>query len=126
MAWKGTRPSQFALEVLAKGDETVKKISTEILQQVIVRSPVDTGAFRGNHRVSLNGEDKSYDESKLDTSGMNALAAGTAKIATAKFGGLVYIQNNLPYGEALEHGHSKQAPLGIYSIAFMNVVNKYK
>lgn len=126
MSWKN-KPTNFSAQMLADGDKHLRKVSAEMLQQVIVGSPVDTGAFRGNHRISVNSADNSYDVSVTDKGGSSTQQKGNQKILQAKLGDLVYVQNNLPYAVALENGHSEgQAPLGIYSIAFMNVTSKYK
>lgn len=125
MGWKN-KPTNFALEIEKVGDEHLRKVSAEMLQQVIVGSPVDTGAFRGNHRISVNSPDNTYDLSTADKGGSSTQQKGNQKILQAKLGDLVYVQNNLPYAVALENGHSQQRPLGIYSIAFMNVTSKYK
>ena len=125
MGWKN-KPTNFALEIEKVGDEHLRKVSAEMLQQVIVGSPVDTGAFRGNHCISVNSADNSYDVSVVDKGGSSTQQKGNQKILQAKLGDLVYVQNNLPYAVALENGHSQQRSLGIYSIAFMNVTSKYK
>jgi len=125
MGWKN-KPTNFALEIEKVGDEHLRKVSAEMLQQVIVGSPVDTGAFRGNHRISVNSPDSTYDLSTADKGGSATQQKGNQKILQAKLGDLVYVQNNLPYAVALENGHSQQRPLGIYSVAFMNVSSKYK
>lgn len=125
MSWKNP-PTNFAVQVLADGDAHLRKIATEMLQGVIVRSPVDQGAFRGNHRISLNSADNAFDVTQKDVAGTTALSDGTAKILQAKLGGQVYIQNNLPYAVALENGWSDQAPKGIYALTFLAVTSKYK
>lgn len=122
MTWKNS-PSQFGIKMLKDADEFSKKVAGEMLQQVITRSPVDSGAFRGNHRVGIDSIDST--ENPADTS--NPLQKG---LATIKSGGglgkVVYISNSLPYALRLENGWSQQAPIGVYSISFMNVVNKYR
>ena len=126
MAWKN-KPSNFALEIEKIGDEHLRKVSAEMLQQVIVRSPVDTGVFRGNHRISLDNPDNTYDLSTADKGGSATLQKGNQKILQAKMGDLVYVQNSLPYAIALENGHSQeQAPNGVYALSFQSVVSKYK
>lgn len=125
MSWKNP-PTNFAVQVLADGDAHLRKIATEMLQGVIVRSPVDQGAFRGNHRISLNSADNAFDVTQKDVAGTTALSDGAAKILQAKLGGQVYIQNNLPYAVALENGWSDQAPKGIYALTFLAVTSKYK
>ena len=123
--WKN-RPTNFAIQILNEGDKVVKKITTEMLQGVITASPVDTGAFRGNHHITLGAPDKAFDITKQDKAGVNAMSEGATKILQAKLGGRVFIQNNLPYSLRLENGWSQQAPAGIYALTFMSVTSKYK
>ena len=123
MSWRNP-PINFGVKALKDADKFTKRITGEMLQQVITRSPVDSGAFRGNHRVGIGALDPNAN--KADTS--NPLQKGLATIqAGGGLGKLVYISNSLPYAIRLENGWSeKQAPLGVYSISFMNVVNKYR
>ncbi|EFO5343979.1 HK97 gp10 family phage protein, partial [Escherichia coli] len=51
---------------------------------------------------------------------------GIGVISKAANYGVIYIQNNLPYAEALENGHSQQAPTGVYANAFHGVLQAYK
>ena len=125
MSWKN-KPNNFALQVLADGDSHLRKVSAEMLQQVIIGSPVDTGAFRGNHRISVNSEDSAYDVSSADKGGNTTQEQGNQKILQAKLGDTVYVQNNLPYAVALENGHSEQKPNGVYALSFQYVCEKYK
>ena len=125
MAWKN-KPTNFAAQMLADGDKHLRKVSAEMLQQVIVGSPVDQGAFRGNHLISLNGADNSYDINRKDKNSNSTQEVGNQKILQAKFGDFAYVQNNQPYAVALENGHRQPRRLGIYSVAFMNVSSKYK
>ena len=122
MAWKNA-PSKFSLEVLKEADDLSKRIAGEMLQGVVAQSPVDTGAFRGNHRVSVGTIDTTANKSETS----NPLQKGIATIQSGGgLGKVVYISNSLPYSVVLENGGSQQAPLGIYSLTFMNVVNKYR
>ncbi|MFN3074720.1 hypothetical protein ACK1JC_14070 [Acinetobacter sp. TY2] len=126
MGWNGLRPSQFTLQVLRDGSELQRKITAAMLQGVVLKSPVDTGAFRGNHRVSIGSVDYTKDFQKKDKSGATAIADGMVKILNVRLGMRVFISNNLPYAIALENGHSKQASLGVYSLTFQYVCEKYK
>ena len=123
MTWNNN-PRNFTLQLLSEADDFTKKITGEMLQQVVVRSPVDTSAYRSNHRVSIGSVDTSSDVN--DTSN-DAITKGIRTIqAGGGLGKIVHVSNSLPYALALENGHSKQAELGIYAISFRNVVNKYK
>ena len=126
MDWNGLRPSKFTLQVLRDGSELQRKITAAMLQGVVLKSPVDTGAFRSNHRVSIGSVDYTKDFQKIDKSGTTTIADGMAKILSVQLGMRVFISNNLPYSIALENGHSGQAPLGIYSITFQSVTSRYK
>lgn len=126
MSWQGTRLSQFTFEVLQSATVLQRKIISEFLQGVVLASPVDTGAFRGNNLVSIGSVDVRYDLNKLDRVGGQTIAEGNMRILQAKIGDLVYVQNNLPYSVALENGYSQQAPTGIYALTFQRVTSKYK
>lgn len=122
MSWKNP-PIDFGFKVLKDADQLTKKITGEMLQKVILSSPVDSGAFRGNHRVGIGALDPNAN--KADTS--NPLQKGMATIQSGGgLGKLAYISNSLSYAIRLENGWSQQAPIGVYSISFMSVVNKYK
>ena len=123
MTWRN-KPSSFSLQLISEADTLTKKITGEMLQQVVVRSPVDSGAFRQNHRVSIGSVDKSFD---VNDTGNDALSKGIRTIqAGGGLGKIVYISNSLPYAEKLENGGSQQAPQGIYSLSFLSVVSKYR
>ena len=123
MTWRN-KPSSFSLQLISEADTLTKKITGEMLQQVVVRSPVSTGAFRQNHRVSIGNIDNSFD---VDDTGNDALSKGIRTIqAGGGLGKIVYISNSLPYAEKLENGYSQQAPQGIYSLSFLSVVSKYR
>ena len=126
MSWKGSKPTDFAIQIKNDSEQHLKKISTEMLQGVIVRSPVDQGAFRGNHKISVNNPETTSDKNLKDTEGNKTLLSESEKLKQLKLGDMVYIQNNLPYALRLENGHSQQAPLGIYGLTFLSVSSKYK
>lgn len=129
MAWK-KKPSNFALEIEKIGDEHLRKVSAEMLQQVVVGSPVMDGAFRSNNRVTVNKTTNETvpsngNKAPKGTLDQEVFAEGAGQILQAKLGDSVYIQNNLPYALRLENGHSRQAPLGVFALAFQSVANKY-
>lgn len=123
MAW--SKPlSGFASQVERDQNKRLRAAALQALSGVIERSPVDSGAFRGNHRISIGSPDNAYDESISDPSGSQAQAEGLRIIGriTKPFD-VIYVQNNLPYAERLEFGDSKQAPFGVYAITFEQIKN---
>lgn len=110
---------------VAENDLTdmMKTITLDAFGMIIRMSPVDTGAFRGNNRVSIGQPDNSYDVIKTSQAnkaeGEQAIASISVPYTT------VYIQNNLPYAGRLENGSSMQAPAGLYGITFNSISQKY-
>ena len=130
MSWTN-KPTNFALEIQKVGDEHLRKVSAEMLQGVIMASPVMDGAFRSNHRVTVNKTTNETvpsngNRSPKGTLDQQVFAEGAGQILQAKLGDNVYIQNNLPYALRLENGHSQQAENGIYALTFLSVASKYK
>ncbi|MBW4789129.1 hypothetical protein JQS35_11015 [Alcaligenes faecalis subsp. faecalis] len=124
--WSGIKPTAFVKVVEADLKEKRNQIAAEALQLVIVPSPVADGAYKGNHRVSVDGKDLVFDLDAQDKDGSKTLAEGMAVIETAE-GPYheVVIQSNIPYGEKLESGHSGQAPHGVYRPAFAHIRAKH-
>ena len=121
-------PGQFTLSIDAMvkdlvEDEVilvVKKLSMAALRGVVMKSPVDTGRFRGNWNVGIGSQDLSVSDS-TDKGGGATLSSGTSEIDGVEDLTVVWITNNLPYAMALENGHSKiqaPGPGGIVALTF--------
>lgn len=115
-------PSNFAHIVSDDVGTEMKRTAGAMLQAVILKSPLDKGTFRGNHRVSEGSADNQYDENIKDKAGNETLRIGVAAIAKSKPFTILCIQNNLPYGIALENGYSDQATDGVYAPSFHKVI----
>lgn len=118
-------PSAFVGQVEEDVGKRLRFISLQLLNEIVQRSPVDTGRFRANNQVSIGSPEYNVTDA-TDKSGGATLQQGSAVIAQGKPFSVIYIQNNLPYAEALEDGHSQQAPAGIYAVSFHGVAQAYK
>lgn len=118
-------PSLFVKQIEEDIGKKLRFISLQLLNEIVMRSPVDTGRFRANNRVTLGAPDYGS-TTETDKAGGQTLQQGSAVIAQGKPYSVIYIQNNLPYAEALENGHSQQAPGGIYAASFHGVTQAYK
>lgn len=120
MTWKGNKPTDFAVKVVSDSKKYIRNIVMDTVQSLVVSSPVDTGAYRASHIVSIGSAD-------MDVRGpeTNANQDAAIQVVKIKLGNLVYIQNNQPYAERLENGWSDQAPQGIYSTTFNFISQKY-
>lgn len=125
MAWRGNRPSSFSLQIKADAEKKIKEIGMDLIQGVVMTTPVDTGAARSNW-IASKTPIKTYDANASDKSGQGAINRTFVFFAqNIKLGSLIYIQNNLPYIERLENGYSKQAPHGMVSTTMNAIMNKY-
>lgn len=126
MTWINT-PINFGTEVLKDADKLTKRVAGEVLQKVVVASPVDSGAFRGNWRTKVDSVDSTVNLDDKDPSGQRTISQGLAVIASgAGVGKAVFIANSLPYALRLNNGWSEQAPANFVELSVQSVVNKYK
>ncbi|BFO04056.1 hypothetical protein KNHN1_24340 [Pseudomonas guariconensis] len=117
-------PSMFTGVVEEQLSQRVRVIAMAMLNEIVLRSPVDTGRFRGNNIVSVGGPVYTTTEN-LDKSGGETIQRGLSVMSGLEPYTQVFIQNNLPYAGPLEDGHSKQAPAGIYAVSFNGVSQAY-
>lgn len=124
MSWKN-KPSDFIKVIESDLVKQQKEIVADVIQGVVLQSPVDTGAFRANNRVSVGSVDQSANESEKDKPGTRTIAKGLQNLVTLRPFQTVYISNSLPYALRLENGWSNQAPVGVYKTTFNYIVQKY-
>lgn len=124
MAGWSIPPTLFIAQVENDMTKQLRVIAMALLGEIISRSPVDTGRFRGNTTVTI-GSPVFNDTQTLDPTGAATISKGASVLAGLKPFSIIYIQNNLPYSERLELGHSKQAPGGVFGLAFAGVAQAY-
>lgn len=126
MAWKNP-PKNFTAKILKDADTMTKKIVSQIFQGVVIRSPVDTGQFRGNWKIGISTYSTKFDEGVADVSGTGAINKAIATINSNTLNGkIIYVVNNAPYAKRLNDGWSQQAPINFVELTIQSVVNKYK
>lgn len=111
---------EFEKEVEGKLLQVVQKIGLETLARVVMKSPVDTGRFRGNWNVSINSADYST-SAKVDPLGPATIATGQTPILGLPEPEVIWISNGLPYANRLENGWSKQAPAGMVAVTVAEI-----
>lgn len=90
----------------------IRKIALTAFERVIMRSPVDTGRFRGNWQVAIGSMPLGTIELD-DPGGQIVMNEATAAVMKLQPGESIYLVNNLPYARRLEYGWSQQAPNGM-------------
>jgi hypothetical protein len=118
--------ARWSLPIKAYVDRTkgnlnaaVRACALEITARIMVRSPVDTGRFRGNWMIDCDVVPTGFDWDKQDPSGGGVIAEATAKLSGYQIGDRIRLRNNLPYSVALEYGHSDQAPQGMVRVTLV-------
>lgn len=119
-----TPPSLFSNVIEEELSKRVRVIAMAMLNEIVLRSPVDTGRFRGNNIVSV-GAPVYISTVNVDPTGAETINQGLSAMTGLEPFTQVFIQNNLPYAVPLEDGHSKQAPAGIYAVSFHGVSQAY-
>lgn len=119
-----TPPSLFTGLVEEALTQRVRVIALAMLNEIVLRSPVDTGRFRGNNIVSV-GAPVYTSSANVDPTGSETIQQGVRVMTGLEPYTQVFIQNNLVYSVELERGHSKQAPSGVYEVSFHSVSQAY-
>jgi hypothetical protein len=97
----------------SKHNRLMRALVLETTSRLVRRTPVDTGRARGGWQVTTGAPSAQAIE-RLDTAGAAPIAEAVAVPIVP--GGTTYIVNNVVYINELEHGSSKQAPLGMVAI----------
>lgn len=121
-----TQTKSWSEKALQKIELAHRKIALDAFSRVILRSPVDTGRFRGNWQVSIGSIPDDVIELE-DKAGTVVISKVTAKVLELEAGDTIYLINNLPYARRLEYGWSAQAPGGMVRITaaeFQPIVKK--
>lgn len=75
------------------------------------------GRFRANWQVTFNAP-ATNELDQIDPSGSATISRGTGMLMQFNSAvGSIWMMNNVPYAQALEYGHSKQAPAGVVRIS---------
>lgn len=110
--------------------DSVYAISKEALEKLAEMSPVLTGTYIYNHRLSSTGSSLSVmyfphtpgethpenRASKKATLGAEMVMRELLTLIGVKNSGKIIINNNVPYADAIELGSSNYAPAGVYRI----------
>ncbi|QCW18524.1 tail completion or Neck1 protein [Escherichia phage vB_EcoS_W011D] len=99
--------------------DCIEIFAGKVQEALVNGSPVDTGRFKGNWQVTAN-KPPLYALNQYDKDGQQTIAEGKRAIYAIMRGGgavrSIHFSNMLIYANALEYGHSKQAPAGVVGI----------
>lgn len=113
--------SRISRKTNTKLEDVVKNVAISLFNEVITRTPVDTGRLRGNWQATLNTAANGT-TTETDSTGTKAQAGVRAKAATFNLGDSLFLVNNLPYAKAIEFGHSSvKAPAGMVRVSMARI-----
>ena len=119
---KWTRaPFLFADDIMQDAHKLQRGMAITLLNNIQLLAPVDEGTYRGSTVVSFGSPDYRYTE---NIGGMS-IAFSAIEGLTPNALPTIFVQTNSPYAERLESGWSKQAPSGVYGLAFSSMVAAY-
>lgn len=130
---------KFVVHCKDNSHAVVRKTVLDIGTSLVKRSPVGNpelwahpappgysgGHFRANWQIGIGSIPSGILDLK-DKSGNVTIRAIQGSIPKEAAGFAYFIANNLPYAQALEDGHSGQAPFGMVALTqveFQNIIN---
>jgi len=99
------------------------RTALDLMNRIVLKTPVDTGRARGNWQLTQRSPaedmvpETSAKVSSSETPPSAILKEAEQTASGAQLGDDIWISNNLPYIEALEEGHSQQAPHGMVALS---------
>lgn len=128
--------STFAMQLKSFEDKTKRQVNdlvglvvVKLAQRVDERSPVGDatywkhkpppgyvgGRFRGNWQLGV-GFAPAGETGRVDPAGSATVGAIIAEVPNDAAGRVFFLTNNVPYAQAIEDGHSRQAPTGLVAL----------
>lgn len=116
--------------------EAVRKIALGALNDVSA-APIDTGRYRASHVLTMEAPSTDTPPDHPDAGSNDpryqSIADQNRQEAEATLAGLrdlrnvsVFIATNLEYANAIENGHSMQAPQGVYAVALKRAEARFR
>lgn len=99
-----------------KADLVVRKTALQLQSEMIARSPVDTGRFKGNWQTGIGA----VNADTGSAANSDALGRCATVLQGWKPGQTIFLTNSLPYAKRLENGWSQQAPAGMVRLTVAN------
>lgn len=108
-------PVRFAGLIKQEINAAARALALDLFSVIMVRSPVDTGRFRGNWQIDISVPALTA-LARFDRAGQATILEETQKLLVWKLGQTISFRNNVPYAVRLEYGYSGQAPSGMVRI----------
>lgn len=121
----GAAIQKWSMGAEADFKKVMKALAFEVHERIIDRTPVDTGRARASWNLSINEPDLTVAPEPKKKSRKAALESAQAARASLPdfdpFTDTIWITNAVSYILRLEHGSSKQAPVGMVVVTVAEV-----
>jgi hypothetical protein len=119
----------FTAKAEAAANHSARNIIGDIADELIFRTPVDTGRARANWQLSINQINKKVSPNTFDPDGDATSNKLYSLIPENVLGLSIYIANSVPYIFDLENGKSRQSPNGMLKLTrlrFRSLIQRSK
>lgn len=115
--------SAFSVAIELDISIVLKKTALDLFKKIVKRTPVDKGRARASWIMSQEIPNTTDVAPKLEKGEKYTLAQALAngKLGEVYPNSIIFITNNLEYIEALETGHSQQAPKGMVRMSLIEL-----
>lgn len=109
---------ELAIKALPERANDIKIVTAlDLMNRIVEKTPVDTGRARGNWQLAAGTAAEGEVANAEGLTPSTIMHDAEQKTASVTIGEDIWISNNLPYIEALEEGHSLQAPHGMVALS---------
>jgi hypothetical protein len=111
----------FPGATIKQHNDYCKKIANELVDGIVLNTPVETGLARGNWQQTI-GSPASSTVADIDKSGSSTVSKCKSVIMSSNpISDVLWLSNRLDYIEPLEDGHSGQAPVGMVEVTLQTI-----
>ena len=116
----GSDISKFQREVRREVGQKVANTAARVYQGVTFRSPEDTGRFQSSWTISWTIPNEEVRPPGKGKNSVPFVEQSLPQNPPEDFP-VAFVNNSLPYGPALEAGHSAKAPTGMVAVTVAEV-----
>lgn len=119
--------TRFAEQVLPEQVVTLHRfVSLDLLRRVVLKSPVDSGRYRGAWSVSLTVPDaqplSASAADRVSPIGPEQIISNAiTELQALQPYSIIWLSNRMPYALRIENGWSGQAPAGVLAVSIAEV-----
>lgn len=119
-------PAEIVRAITAELGVVREQLGIAFVQDIVPRTPVDTGHARRNWQVNY-GAPNGNELPGVDKNGANTVQNGVSKVKAGRTRNAfipLIVENNVPYIGRLNEGSSRQAPAMFVELSIRRAINQ--